>query len=304
MDCSEAGYSAGGQSARLRLANTVAAFSCNGSETDTLTASPSGMTCELSTGDHGVDAWILSLADSPVRTSVPPARGPGSRGRKAGSGLSLEGSLARYDRSSRSWRTAQCLLLGGSEEFSATFPNWGSMRGGELFRLKTPSGLVELRQSIKSAEESGFSGKLATPTANMGERGGRGDLLGAIRNYKYTKRRHRSQAEKLPTPGAAKANNDLTLQCSGDGRKKPNKLGWAIATKLPTPHGFSKDGGKSNGPSGNELGRSVNQSVEPGGGSLNPDWVEWLMGWPIGWTDLRPLETDRFRKWLELHGSF
>lgn len=20
-------------------------------------------------------------------------------------------------------------------------------------------------------------------------------------------------------------------------------------------------------------------------GKLNPDWVEWLMGWPIGWTD-------------------
>lgn len=39
-------------------------------------------------------------------------------------------------------------------------------------------------------------------------------------------------------------------------------------------------------------------------GQLNPDWVEWLMGWPIGWTDLKPLETDRFRKWLELHGSF
>lgn len=30
------------------------------------------------------------------------------------------------------------------------------------------------------------------------------------------------------------------------------------------------------------------------GGKLNPDWVEWLMGWPIGWTDLKPLGTDRF----------
>ncbi len=27
-------------------------------------------------------------------------------------------------------------------------------------------------------------------------------------------------------------------------------------------------------------------------GGLNPTWVEWLMGWPLGWTDLRPLETD------------
>jgi hypothetical protein len=25
------------------------------------------------------------------------------------------------------------------------------------------------------------------------------------------------------------------------------------------------------------------------GGQLNQMWVEWLMGWPIGWTDLKPL---------------
>ena len=35
------------------------------------------------------------------------------------------------------------------------------------------------------------------------------------------------------------------------------------------------------------------------GGQLNPTWVEWLMGWPIGWTDLKPLEMDGFHKWLD-----
>ena len=30
------------------------------------------------------------------------------------------------------------------------------------------------------------------------------------------------------------------------------------------------------------------------GGSLNPMWVEWLMGWSLGWTELKPLETDKF----------
>ena len=29
------------------------------------------------------------------------------------------------------------------------------------------------------------------------------------------------------------------------------------------------------------------------GGKLNPTWVEWLMGWPLAWTDLKPLATDR-----------
>jgi hypothetical protein len=27
-------------------------------------------------------------------------------------------------------------------------------------------------------------------------------------------------------------------------------------------------------------------------GQLNPDWVEWLMGWCIGWTSLEPLDCD------------
>jgi hypothetical protein len=31
------------------------------------------------------------------------------------------------------------------------------------------------------------------------------------------------------------------------------------------------------------------RTEEPG--RLNPAWVEWLMGFPIGWTDLGPSET-------------
>jgi hypothetical protein len=30
------------------------------------------------------------------------------------------------------------------------------------------------------------------------------------------------------------------------------------------------------------------------GGRLNPTFTEWLMGWPLGWTKLEPLETDKF----------
>ena len=39
------------------------------------------------------------------------------------------------------------------------------------------------------------------------------------------------------------------------------------------------------------------------GGSLNPTWVEWLMGWPLGWTDSKPLEMDKFQQWLLSHGE-
>jgi hypothetical protein len=37
------------------------------------------------------------------------------------------------------------------------------------------------------------------------------------------------------------------------------------------------------------------------GGQLNPEWVEWLMGWPIGWTALKPLETGKFQEWQQQH---
>ena len=38
------------------------------------------------------------------------------------------------------------------------------------------------------------------------------------------------------------------------------------------------------------------------GGSLNPNWVEWLMGYPIGWTDLEGLGTPSSRKSLKKSG--
>ena len=40
------------------------------------------------------------------------------------------------------------------------------------------------------------------------------------------------------------------------------------------------------------------------GGHLNPEWAEWLMGWPIGWTNLKPLAMDRFQSWLRAHSIY
>ena len=38
-------------------------------------------------------------------------------------------------------------------------------------------------------------------------------------------------------------------------------------------------------------------------GPINPEWSAWLMGFPIGWTESKPLETHRFQRWLHLHGK-
>jgi DNA (cytosine-5)-methyltransferase 1 len=78
--------------------------------------------------------------------------------------------------------------------------------------------------------------------------------------------------------------------------------------KLPTPQardfrtGTTKHWERENGT------RNLNDfcaSLENNGtGLLNPPWVEWLMAWPIGWTALLPLETDKFQSWLQQHGEF
>jgi hypothetical protein len=40
------------------------------------------------------------------------------------------------------------------------------------------------------------------------------------------------------------------------------------------------------------------------GGKIHPHFTEWMMAWPQGWTDLKPLETDKFQSWQRQHGGF
>jgi hypothetical protein len=87
-----------------------------------------------------------------------------------------------------------------------------------------------------------------------------------------------------PTPNASKAANDVTLTKSGDGRTKPNKLGWAVAL-WPTPVSDDTGWRRNKYPQG---GTALSTAI---GGCLNPTWVEWLMGYPAGWTDLGASET-------------
>jgi hypothetical protein len=124
-----------------------------------------------------------------------------------------------------------------------------------------------------------------------------------------------------PTPLAQEAKHGTVTdwEKTTDHTATRNSLRVHVAKKMwPTAHGFSPDG-KSNGPSGNELGRAVNRSLWPTpdlgmakgrgeasaaqrhrlGGSLNPTWVEWLMGFPTGWTDLEPSATPSCPKSLK-----
>ncbi|MCY1220564.1 hypothetical protein D9M72_325830 [compost metagenome] len=72
---------------------------------------------------------------------------------------------------------------------------------------------------------------------------------------------------------------------------------------LPTPSGV-------NGGRNHTMGR-----IDEWGGSSNPlrgtaigsmclpEFEELVMGWPIGWTELTPFETDKFREWQQQHGK-
>jgi hypothetical protein len=51
-----------------------------------------------------------------------------------------------------------------------------------------------------------------------------------------------------------------------------------------------------NGNARARLEDQVALSEGQGGGSLNPTWVEWLMGFPTGWTDLEASGTPLSRR--------
>jgi len=69
-----------------------------------------------------------------------------------------------------------------------------------------------------------------------------------------------------------------------------NRPAYKEAKMLPTPK--SRDFRSAKGLAGMKRDSpDLNVIV---GGSLNPNWVEWLMGWPVGWSSLEPIKTLRW----------
>ena len=60
--------------------------------------------------------------------------------------------------------------------------------------------------------------------------------------------------------------------------RRPSK-GWKGDSDLPSVV-WTRTGG------------AENPQMSPA--SINATWTEWLMGWPLEWTDLKPLEMDKF----------
>lgn len=246
----------GAPAALLKLMPTQEESFLRANGTDCYRPFPCGTTCAPSTGAHGRAKLTLFQAGSPAPTSAQPGKAPGSMAKKADSGWKWHGSFAKWDHDLCSWKTRQCSLLGDSEEFSGTWPRWGSMRAGECLELTTP---VPRRNGNEY-------GSWPTPRANDGEKRGNFDTTNPRNGLPAAVKRHMTPTASIGT------------KCGGRHNGRADTLASQIA----------------------ELeGLAVSST-----GQLNPLWVEWLMGWPAGWTDYAALETDRFREWRQQHGGF
>ena len=102
------------------------------------------------------------------------------------------------------------------------------------------------------------------------------------------------QSEDWPTP-AARDWKDTGANVNWEAVAAKSKLAGVVQMreKFPTPQASDhRDRGNLSHPSiqrRKRLGKQLNLSmvVSPVSGSLNPDWVEWLMGFPVGWSDLK-----------------
>jgi len=144
-----------------------------------------------------------------------------------------------------------------------------------------------------------------TPCSTDAERGGRGDLLAWMRGYENL---HHPPRGMWPTPQAHDTAPGDASRIGRHGTKHGDRNlndyvaaagGPSTRQTYPTPRA-------SDGPPENCHGRTWSTTdknlhtvvAKPEGGQLNPEWVEWLMGVPMGWTNLRTLATLKWRGWL------
>src|ERR1051326_7464167 len=155
--------------------------------------------------EPNLSASMSSAADSPARTSAMPVCALALTANDPACGARWPASLANYDRATSSWRTSQRCLDGDWAAFSETWPRSGMTRNGIGFPLQPLAPIINGTESgswptprAYSFGESHRPGLTAldirvrglymdqarywpTIRSSDGERGGRGDLIQAVR---------------------------------------------------------------------------------------------------------------------------
>ena len=145
----------GAPSALLKLMPAQEKSCLTDKEMELSSNSQFGTTSKLSTAQPGVAMLTSLLAGSHAKTLAHAEKGKELMEKGLVFGQKWQESFAKLDQCTRSWKTRQCSLLGGLDEFSETWPEWGWMQDGEC------SELPALERRII---EPGFSW-LLTPTA-------------------------------------------------------------------------------------------------------------------------------------------
>lgn len=228
-------------------------------------AHSSGTTCSLSTGDPGAAASMFLQPASHASPGALPALASASR-MSGGSSRRSESSFARWNPNGSSWRTFQLSLLEeGLPLFSGPWPTSGLMRSGECFPANNWEPVTSESESLS----------WATPVA--------GNCKGEASNNRDLCR----DAKGWPTPTSSVdteryGNGSLKL----DGQAKA----WPTATARDYRSGKSNITHNSR-PLSEVVCRSGPQDPEQNGetsrgssGRLNSRFVQWLMGFPPGWS--------------------
>ena len=249
-----------------------------------------GMMCKPLTESHGAELLTSWLEGFRAKTSALPETERDLTENAAECGTTWPASFAKFDPDTSSWKTAQLSLLGGLEEFSETWPRWGLMRAGECWE----------RQTLAHRTSESASGLWQTPVA---------DDAANRANGKWNSRGEPKLSAQVMWPTATVCGNynrKGASATSGDG------LATAVTqrtypTATATAHkGWSPKHNRAD--TDDRLDYTVErEAFNPGQQTppmrLNPAWVEWLMGWPIGHTELKPLETGKFREWQQQHSD-
>jgi hypothetical protein len=260
----------GEQSAPLSGNPTQQAYCAPDKMMDFSRLSRFGMTFKPLTESRGEELLMLYLAAFHAKTSQLQETETDLTENEAECGEKWQGLLARYDQNMHLWRTVQCSLLEDLNESLQTLPQWGMTVGGELYLLPT---LVQTTDD----KEYGLS-LIPTPTSSTG--GPNHNSPTTLAGKRYTMNLA-GYAQKFPTPLAS------DWKPRGPNSKQQGlseRVRWGTPKAQDSRHALT-DRGKGN------LGEQV--SGLHNGGKLSPLWTEWLMGWPIGWTDLKPLEMDK-----------
>lgn len=286
---SEATSSAGAPYAPLSVMPTQHKFWRNDKMMEPSKLSQFGLTCAVLTEDHGEALLTWFRADSRVRTYHLPGMASASMERAPVSGVKWRESSARYDLESSTWKTHLCLWEEDLPWSSVTLPKWGMTRSGALFQHPT------LERPI-SASVAGL-----WPTITVC---GNHNQPGSSKNAGWGLS---SAVKQWPTPTATESSGGAQSPEKRKAGGHQVRLRDAVHT-WPTPVASMAKGSspasltrKSGADRSND--RLDHAVMASDGGQLNPEWVEWLMGWPIGWTELKPLAMDKFREWQQQHSQ-